>query len=130
MKQLFKIIVYSLIALLIVTGLLLFSFRNQILEYFHGQNGITESLATTTVTLSARETLDQDLLKAKRFTTLTNYAPNFDFDNICWRPDAVASSPLNPELVATGTELTATTTENTASLGCREGNDLPFTKTK
>lgn len=125
MKQFYKITLYSLLALLIIVGGVLFFVRHKILEYFYNQTDLTVSTIVLPAA-SSGETLDPAILKNKRFTTLTNYAVNFDFDNICWRPDAVATPTLKPEEIATGTELATTTTGAVISNGCRQGNDVPF----
>jgi len=131
MKQLYKIILYSSIAFLVITGLLLFIIRDRIIGFVHDQTNLIDSGATAAATLAPRETIDPEALKSKLFTSLTNNAVNFDFDNICWRPDTAADSlSLDPAETATGTELTSTTTEVVTPLGCRPGNDLPFIKKK
>jgi len=131
MKQLYKIILYSLIALLVIAGLLLFIIRDRIIGFVHDQTNLIDSGATAAATLAPQETIDSEVLKSKLFTSLVNNAVNFDFDNICWRPDTAADSlSLDPAETATGTELTSTTTGTFAPLGCRPGNDLPFIKKK
>lgn len=131
MKQLYKTILYSLIALLVASGLILFIVRDRILNFVHDQTGLIDSGVVAPGTLAPRETIDPEVLKSKLFTSLTNNAVNFDFDNICWRPDTAAGSlNLDPTETATGTELTSTTTETIVPLGCQPGNDLPFIKKK
>jgi len=131
MKQLFKIILYSLIVLLIMSGLILFFIRDRVINFIHDETGLVDSGAVASATLAPRETIDPEVLKSKLFTSLTNNAVNFDFDNICWRPDTATDSlSLDPTETATGTELTSTTTATVAPLGCRPGNDLPFIKKK
>lgn len=127
MKQLYKITLYSLVIILVISGILLFVFRDRLMEYLHGQSGITILTEATPISLLAKETLDLKILTSKRFTALTNGVLSFDFETICWRPDAVASTPtLNPAEIATGTEPATTTKETAASTNCVKGNDIPF----
>jgi len=133
MKQGYNIILYSLIGLLLIAGILLFLFHVQIFNYLRGQMDLGEPLATSTVVVSAHETLDTTILKTPRFTALNNYVVNFDFDTICWRPDATPNRLIarSPETIATGTEIATGTAETVQTLDCQAGNDLPFlVKTK
>ncbi|MFA5184039.1 MAG: hypothetical protein WC456_00770 [Patescibacteria group bacterium] len=134
MRQGYNIILYSLVGLLLAAGLLLFLFQARIFDYLLAGMDLGDPLATSTITVPARDTLDPEVLQAPRFTALTNYVVNFDFDNICWRPDATPNRLIarTPASVATGTEI-ATGTESAvgaaavpATLDCRIGNDLPF----
>lgn len=136
MKQSYNIVLVSLVALVLLAAFLLFLFRVQLFSYFKDQMDLANPLATTTITLAARDTIDADILKTKPFTTLVNYVVNFDFDNICFRPDTARNNlaVLAPEnvaaIAATGTEATSTPAAP-ASFNCRQGNDLPFiVKTK
>ena len=133
MKQGYNIILYSLIGLLLAGGLLLFLFHVRIFNYLLASMDLGDPLATSTITVSARDTLDTENLKAPRFKALTDYVVNFDFDNICWRPDATTNRLIvrSPATIATGTDVATGTAETATTLDCQAGNDLPFlVKTK
>jgi len=130
MQKSYRFILFSLVLLLIAGGFLLILFRNSWVSYFESQMNLVNSLTTATTTVSAADTLDPGLLKLKRFTALTSQVINFDFDNICWRPDTVKSRLATPAGIGT-TTIATTTGEISAPLGCRRGNDFPFViKTK
>jgi hypothetical protein len=71
-----------------------------------------------------------EIFKSPKFVALTNNVINFDFDNICYRPNQNAvvspSAPVIPDETAAVDN--ATTTEATSSLPlhCAPGNSLPF----
>jgi len=127
MKKLFSPIVYIIIILLVLACLLLLIFKDAAIDPLRRRAGVDSAAAiakitATTVTVASSSTLDISILKLPRFTALANQVANFNFDNICWRPDAVTSQPagVNPS----GSE--ATSTEKTASVNCVQGNSLPF----
>ena len=127
MKKVFNIILYISIGLLIIGGLLLFIFRDEILNNFRTELNSDNSFAPAAVSLTAKDTIDPEIIKDQRLASLTNYVVNFNFDIICRRPDVVnkpgtvlANTTEAGTGTATGTEII------TSPLNCRLGNDLPF----
>lgn len=127
MSNRYSFILLLLVGLLIGGAFLLILFRNPLLNYLEGQMSLNSPLATTT-TVAVKDTLDPELLKLKRFTALTANVVNFDFDNICWRPDTIKSRPEISDVpdTATTTATTTTVTNSRIPLSCQRGNDLPF----
>jgi hypothetical protein len=133
MKDNYRLVLYLFIILIILTGLALFVFQGDLLDYAQTQSGLTVALSPVTAPVAAGDSLDTSILRQANFTALTNHVVNFNFDNICWRPDTV-SQAVAPATMATNTETgTAATSTSSASspVVCVQGNSLPFTvKTK
>lgn len=128
MKKNSPAILYIIIIIVILGGLLLFIFKDSILGVLRQQTGVDSAakvsdISATVVTVAGASALDTSILKLPRFTALVNQVTNFNFDNICWRPDAVTSKPLSLGVVS---NLTATSTEEATAARCVQGNSLPF----
>ncbi|MFA5154957.1 MAG: hypothetical protein WC453_00835 [Patescibacteria group bacterium] len=125
-KPAYNIVLYSLIGLLLLAGGLLFLFHGRLFDYLGSQMDLAPLTTGTVTVVPPGEALDTSALQSPRFLALADYVVNFDFDNICWRPDTKANRSLilNPAVIATST---ATATAATgATLNCQTGNDLPF----
>lgn len=128
MKKNSPIILYIIIIIVILGGLSLFIFKDYILGVLRQQTGVdsaaqVSNISATVVTVASSSALDTSILKLPRFTALVNQVTDFNFDNICWRPDVVTSQFVSPKTVS-GT--TATSTQEAAAAGCVQGNSLPF----
>ena len=127
MRESYRLILYAIAGLIILAGGLLFGFQANLLGYVQTQSGLTFTLSPVAPAASS-SALDTSLLQSPNFTALVNHVINFDFDNICWRPDTFSQtvSPANVvEVTATGTA--ATDTAAVGSLAaCHQGNSLPF----
>lgn len=123
MKKNSPIILYIVIILIILGGLALFIFKDGILEVLRQQTGVdvaarVSSISATVPTVASSSILDTSVLKLPRFTSLVNNVINFNFDNICWRPDSVTIQPAISD-VAGGAS-------STAAVNCVQGNGSPF----
>jgi len=116
MKNKYWIILYVFILLLILSGLALFIFHNSILNSFQTKINASFSTPVSSKIASSSEILDSSALESPRFKTLVNNVINFDFNNICWRPDAKLSQP-------------AAGAATSSAPSCVQGNNIPF-KTK
>ncbi|MFA6995609.1 MAG: hypothetical protein WC249_04395 [Patescibacteria group bacterium] len=127
MKNISRYILYSFILLVIAGGVLLFIFNDQAAIYLQNESGLTDESLRPTVAakpVPIGETIDATVLTAPLLKTLVNYVVNFNFDNVCWRPDTVLSRPADL-VVATSTTATSTAAANTP-IKCAPGNGLPF----
>jgi len=121
MKKIYRAILYLFICLLIIAGVLLFIFHEQILAFLENQTGLaTQVTIVKPATSTATSVLDTSVLASPRFTALTDNVINFDFDNICYRPSGAQVVALNP-----GTDAAASSTDIT-TINCVQGNSLPF----
>ncbi|MFA6194815.1 MAG: hypothetical protein WC719_03680 [Patescibacteria group bacterium] len=128
MKKNSPVILYVIIILVILGGLALFIFKDSILGVLRQQTGVDSAakvsdISATVVTVASSSALDTSILKLPRFTALVNQVTNFNFDNICWRPDVVTSKTVSPQTVS---GMAATSTEEAAAASCVQGNSLPF----
>ncbi|MCX6794583.1 MAG: hypothetical protein NTY31_01090 [Candidatus Falkowbacteria bacterium] len=134
MKKNFRLILYIIIILVILGGLSLFIFKDSVLKVLRQETGVNSAakvtdISGTAVTVASSSALDTSILKLPRFVALVNQVTNFDFANICWRPDVAVSQPIVPKIVGeTSTE--ATSTEEEAAVNCVQGNSLPFSVKK
>lgn len=129
MKNNFSAILYINIAVVIIAGVSLFIMKDSILEAVRQQTGVNSAAQITIISetlpiIASSSALDTSVLKLPRFTALVNNVNNFNFDNICWRPDAVTSQVIAPrKIYGIGEE--ATSTEAVAAV-CVQGNSAPF----
>jgi hypothetical protein len=131
MRDNYRFILYAVIFLVILIGVLLFGFRDALLNYAQTQSGLTVALSPVAAVVPANEALDTSILQNPNFTALVNHVVNFNFDNICWRPDTVSQAVASVSVVGTDASTTATTTETNVPVTCIQGNSLPFVvKTK
>lgn len=123
MRNYYRTILYYLSGLIVISGFLLFIFHNAVFDYAQSVSGLTVALSSVSLPGTPQGGLDTSPLANTRFTSLTNHVVNFNFDNICWRPDTV-SQTITPVSVATTTETTSTPAN--LPLACHQGNGLPF----
>lgn len=127
MKKGYQFILYFLVLALIVAGILAIIFAQALLGYLRAGNILTPA-TTPAATVAAADTLDPTVLQAPTVKSLINHVLNFNFDNICYRPDTfnvVAVPATTPPDQTGGAEIV------TAPVGCRLGSSLPFViKTK
>lgn len=126
MKIVYRLILIFLLGLIILSGLLLFLFRDQVLDFLREQANLSALIVPDKPTVvSERDTLDVGILKLPQFIPLTNNVINFDFDSICRRPTAatVVINLSGVNSTATGTAEGAATA---SPLNCVQGNNLPF----
>jgi len=124
MKKNSAIVLYVVIILVILGGLALFIFRGSILTVLRQKTGVDSAarvtdISTTVVAIASSSALDVGILSLPRFTSLVNQVADFNFDNICWRPDSASQSIL----AAAGA---ATSSEEIFVLHCAQGNNAPF----
>lgn len=119
MKSGYRYILYIIIALIALSSLTLFLFRNEAVVFLTDNAGVAQSALPTKANTSANaNVLDVEILKSPKFLALKNNVVNFDFDSIC--------------KTAVGTSITVATTStgelatSTQSLNCLLGNGLPF----
>jgi hypothetical protein len=117
MKNNFKLLLFILIALLILSGLLLFAYRQKALDYLSSRAGFSDFDFNSVAAATAPETLDISILNSARLNSLTNNVVNFDFDNICRRPAAITR--------VVSENVSASTSAATIA-SCALGNGLPF----
>ncbi len=123
MKKNSPLILYILIIILILAGSALFIFKDGILGILRQQTGVdaaaqVNSISATVPTVASSSILDTSILKLPRFTSLVNNVINFNFDNICWRPDSVTIQPAVSDLAGAAS--------STAAVNCVQGNGAPF----
>lgn len=122
-------ILYLTIIAVILTGVLLFVFKDNILEFLRRKSGVDSAarvtdISTTVVTVATSTALDTSILQLPRFTGLVNHVINYDFDNICWRPDASAGQIT---VVQVGEEAPQNqAAARVRAVNCVQGNSAPF----
>ncbi len=127
------IILFSLFLLFILI-LFLFLLRANLFSRLDNKlNVVDSSLANSSIS-KAKIKLNTKILKTEPFIDLTKHAVNFDFDNICFRPQTIQNTLLSnniQQVSIDGSTSTKTVSEakilNTNPIiGCRQGNDFPF----
>lgn len=112
MRNSSRIILYVFLLILISFGLALILGRNNIRNFLEARTDSLVTASPPTASSSARDVLDSSALESPRFKSLVNNVINFDFANICWRPDAV-SQPLATDAASSAPH-------------CVQGNNTPF----
>lgn len=122
MKNTSRFILYILLGLMVIGGILLIIYSDGIKTYLQGQTGLTLVTPAPLKVVAARDTIDPNILNSPRLATLVNNVVNFNFDNICWRPDTVLNQASTTATSSVGAA---------AAANCVQGNGLPFiAKTK
>lgn len=114
MHSSFRFILYSLVALMIAAAIGFFIFREPLLQA--GSPSVDLTAWSSSLIVTAEVGPSAEILKTPALAGLTNYAPTFDFERICWRPDPVVSRNEEGSV--------------SAPAGCRQGNSLPFLNKK
>jgi hypothetical protein len=127
MKNNYRSILYPLLIIIILGGLGLFFFRNQLLDFLRNQESPVAPIITNKTAVVTTST-DLEIFKSPKFKSLTNNVINFDFDNICYRPNqsAVISQGVPAELEEAAADATTTEATSFLPLSCVPGNSLPF----
>lgn len=126
----YQTIVYVIAGLLIALGAGLFLWRNQIVDLIK-QNTDLANLENSApaAPAAAADAASSAILQNDKFRALKNNVVNFNFDKICWRPNAAApaaASPASPAAdLTTSPELTTTTVPE-LKIGCVLGNNNPW----
>jgi len=123
MKNTYRVILFIFVFLLLAGGLALFIMRNSLVGFLEESNGLAVAVPTVKVAAD-QNNLDLEILKSPRLAALAKNVVNFDFDNICWRPDAKIEPVVASSETATGTPETVTV------VNCSKGNNMPFSTKK
>ncbi len=132
MKKASPAIIYFIVIIVVLTGLGLFLFREALLTAARQKTGVNSAakvsdISAIVVTVASSSALDTSILKLPRFTALVNHVTNYDYDNVCWRPDAVATKVISISEVGQDNEASSTAARVNA---CAVGNNSPFSTVK
>lgn len=135
MKKNSPIFLYIIILLAILSGLALLIFKGDILEALRRQTGVDSAaevsgISATVATVAAASALDTSILKLPRFTSLVNHVVDFNFDNICWRPDTITRQPTTIVKEVITDETAADAETGAVPANCVQGNSAPFSAKK
>ncbi|MFA7088215.1 MAG: hypothetical protein WC146_02645 [Patescibacteria group bacterium] len=126
-KSSYQIVLFFFLALIIIGGTALFVLRNQVLESLSEQSAPAELKTSDIPQLSATaDSLDLSIFNSSKFSSLTNNVVNFDFDNICRRPDAIVVSSVSTSEPPAGAE--EESARDKRVLNCVQGNNVPFVR--
>jgi hypothetical protein len=126
MKNFSRLILVLLVTLILIGGFLLFLFRHSIADNLRDKIELIPILPASSIVISPAEALDLSLLQQPKFVALVNHSADFDFNNICWRPDSGVAVQA-PSVVGEATSTEATSTpKNTRIIKCVDGNPSPF----
>ncbi|MFA5000443.1 MAG: hypothetical protein WC545_03735 [Patescibacteria group bacterium] len=134
MKKSYRAILYLLVLVMIVAGILLFVYRDRLLDFLQEQADLAAPAVAPLAFSVSVDALDTSALDSPQFTALTNNVIDFDFDNICYRPAAVGAviTPLTPSVpgeTVVGEESEAGEESGISTpipVHCVKGNSLPF----
>jgi len=116
MNSFSRYFLYLLIAAVICSVPALIVYRDDVGSYLESSAGINRELNKKDAKSS--EVVETAVLQDKKFQALTNKVTDFNFDDICKRPQKNNTPAAGPSLSATST--------STSILFCQKGNDLPF----
>jgi len=123
MKKKYQTILILLIILVIVSGLVLFIFRNQALETLSAQSGVKDITLLNKHNMPlVKNALNTDIFQSATFVSLKNNVINFDFNNIC-QQNAAQVSPVS--IIISNGEANVKSAVN-----CVLGNNIPFVNAK
>lgn len=119
MKHIFKILLLVLILIMIISGILLITYRLPVLSYMSETVGISNTDAPAVDSISSSEMINLESMNSKRLGSLVNQVVNFDFDNICRRPTSLTKSAVS--MSSTSSSSTIQTISS-----CTLGSGQPF----
>lgn len=118
-------IIYFFIVLIILVGIALFVFKDDMVNQF-----LTYSGGEETVNSPVPINLNLDVLRDSRIKALKNYVSVFDYENLDKSQDAIMATQKNQsEVIITNPDEASTSTEKTTSspiIRVRIGNSNPF----
>lgn len=127
MKKIARFILIAFLVLVVISGLLLFMFREQLADSLSNQANFKTNLNyDPSVSATAGDTLDLEVFKLTSFTSLVNNVINFNFDNICKRPSDGTIVVKTKIASTTDAESATSTTLTSRIINCVEGNNAPF----
>jgi hypothetical protein len=119
MKNILRLILYILITLIVISVFSLLIFNDRISDYLKTSSNLEIVLSSPTKNIPLTKTIDPRVLKTPQLATLVNNVVNFNFSNICWRPDTFISPSIDLSLVSTSSTTESVVTPTT----CRLGNE-------
>lgn len=130
MRQEKSTILYLFVFLLLVVGVLLFVFKDQLASQFLNYGGTDEVEAVQ----PDNNVLNLDILRDSRVKALKNYISVFDYQNLDKTQDAIIEAlKVQNEVVISNPEPTATSSSGTTIqnyIRVRVGNSNPFSVEK
>ena len=128
MKNVYRLILFIIILLIILADFGLFIFRQSLFSLLRQQLSAS-NVTVVKMSTSSADTLDLEILKLDHFTGAKNLTTNFDFDQICVRPNSASvtvSAPVNTDLLLEDPNATSTEIIVPETIDCVQGNILPF----
>lgn len=128
MKNVYRSILFVIILLIILADFGLFIFRQSLFSLLRQQLSAS-NISVVKMSTSSADTLDLEILKLAHFTGAKNVTTNFDFEQICVRPNSASvtvSAPVNTDLLLEDPSATSTEPVVYESIDCVQGNILPF----
>jgi len=128
MKNVYRLILFIIILLIILADFGLFIFRQPLFSLLRQQLSAS-NVSVVKMSTSSADTLDLEILKSAHFTGAKNLTTNFDFDQICVRPNSASvtvSAPVNTDLLLEDPNATSTEIIVPETIDCVQGNILPF----
>jgi len=121
-----RLILYFIVGLLVAGALALLIFVQVILNSLQ----LPVNLSAPASFVAESNILDTKALEDSRLATLVQHVQDFDFDNICFRPEK-STGRLNAAAVTTdetgeNTALASSTITTVSTVICVPGNNLPF----
>lgn len=86
MKSGHRYIIHILILLILVFGLGLLFWRNEVFDVLHDNSGLYDPsllLTSSQITAKSKDSIDTSIFDNAKFIVLKNNVYKFDFDNIC-----------------------------------------------
>ena len=93
MNSRYRFILYALVILMVFGAIGLLAFEDPLLESRSPSRDLNNWVANLVVT--PQLSVPEDMLKHSVLLGLKNYIVNFDFDRVCWRPNAKPCAPGN-----------------------------------
>lgn len=119
MKSGHRYIIHILILLILVFGLGLLFWRNEVFDMLHDNSGFYDpSLLLNSSPSVAKDSLDTGIFDNAKFIVLKNNVYKFDFDNICRDVSSQKQSGTS--------NIQLSNQEYAASVICLLGNSVPF----
>lgn len=86
MKKSFKAILISILIIILLSGALVFAYRQEIWEYLSAEADISLDDVVYSAEVSPADTIDLEILKSKTLDSLEKQVLDFDYNEVCSRP--------------------------------------------
>ena len=127
MRNKYGLIILVFAGLLLIVEAVLFFAKENVASFFDNQENLAGLVRP--LNMSSSKTINDTVLKSTKFQSLKNNVTNFNFNDICKRPNgSVTAIAATSETTVNSDGTTAATSSSSTpeNINCSQGNNSPF----